>query len=110
MQQLSLLPSSCRRNVKPVIHGSTFSEARDGERLRSLHTRVFDLMRDGQWRTLDSIRLVTGGSEGGVAARLRSFRDFKNGGHVVERRSVDGGGLYEYRLQIRTAHDDRGEA
>lgn len=77
--------------------GPTYSPALDRSRLNAQLRRVWELMRDGKWRTLGEITAVVGGSEAGVSARIRDFRKDRFGGHTVDRRRIDGG-LYEYRV------------
>lgn len=77
--------------------GYTYEPALDAERLTGQLLRVWQLMRDGKWRTLAEIASAVDGSEAGVSARLRDFRKPKFGALHVDRRRVDGG-LYEYRL------------
>jgi hypothetical protein len=79
--------------------GKTFEPARDGQRLTTLFHKVFALMSDGRFRTLQEIQALTGGSEASVSARLRDFRKPRFGGHDVERRAV-GNGLFTYRLKV----------
>lgn len=86
----------------PIFDGATYSEQRDLIRLTGQWLRVFNLMQDGRWRTLLAIKTICGGSESGVAARLRDFRKAKWGSHTVNRRYVENG-LYEYQLIRRTA-------
>jgi hypothetical protein len=80
--------------------GTTFDEKLDGIRLTGQWLLVFDLMKDGSWRTLREIAQMTGCPEASVSARLRDFRKKKFGGHVVDRRRrghwVDG--IFEYQL------------
>ena len=80
--------------------GRTYSPEHDEQRLTTLYDRVFRLMSDGHWRTYAEIKAVTGGSEGGIAARLRDFRKPKFGGHVVNsrRRGDPKDGIWEYQL------------
>ena len=83
--------------------GTTFDAALDAVRLSRQAQLVFDLMRDGQWRTLAEITRAIGcGSEAGVSARLRDFRKPKFGGFVVDRRRRGDGehGLFEYQLRV----------
>lgn len=83
--------------------GDTFDPEHDGERLGTLLSAVFELMRDGQWRTLAEIREELGrGSEASLSARLRDFRKEKHGGHLVHRRRVGepSDGLYQYQLEV----------
>ena len=76
--------------------GETAEEC-DRPRLNTQLRNVFDFMRPGGPHTLGEIAEAVGGSEAGVSARLRDFRKARFGGHVVERRRVEGG-LFEYRL------------
>jgi hypothetical protein len=88
------------RATRPLrFSGATLEPALDAERLTTQYERVFNLMRDGEWRTLAQIRAVTGGSEAAVSARLRDFRKAEHGSHTVERRRVEGG-LFEYRVVV----------
>ena len=79
--------------------GVTFNRKLDGSRLTTLFERVFELMRDGRWRTLGEIQAQVGGSETGIAARIRDFRKAKFGGHIVQHRRRTAG-LWEYRLVV----------
>jgi len=95
---------------KPAFGGSTFSPADDAERLEWQLNRVFQLMRDGEWRTFEEIRAVTGGSEAGISARLRDFRKTADeipppycGHRVDKRRRGDAAkGIWEYRVLVRS--------
>jgi hypothetical protein len=78
--------------------GESFSLAKDGIRLTGQLARVWDLMADGEWRTLEEIAARAGGSEGGVAARLRDLRKPRFGGFRVDRERVKDSGLYRYRV------------
>ena len=79
--------------------GATYSQPRDQVRLNAQTQRVFDVMRDGEWRTLDRISFVTGDPEASVSARLRDLRKERFGGHTVDREHVEGG-LWRYRLTV----------
>ena len=81
--------------------GETFDSVLDTVRLSRQAQLVFDLMRDGRWRTLSEITSAIGsGSEAGVSARLRDFRKPKFGGFVVDRRRRGNQtkGVFEYRV------------
>lgn len=82
--------------------GKTFSPEFDQERLRGQSLRVFGLMRDGQWRTLEEIHFETGDPTASISARLRDYRKEKFGSHIVERRSrgIREHGVFEYRLIV----------
>ena len=79
--------------------GITYAPALDHVRLNGQLLRVFDLMKDGQWRTLAEIAAVVGGTEAAVSARLRDLRKEKYGARDVSRELVKGG-LWKYRIDI----------
>jgi len=88
---------------QPVrFDGETYDPARDEARLETQLGRVYECMRDGRWRSLETIRSFAGGSEAAVSARLRDLRKARFGGHVVMRRRLRGG-HWIYRLAGRTA-------
>jgi len=96
-------PSSMSRDGFTAHHdGQTYEPALDKVRLNTQQQRIFDVMKDGGWRTLSSIASVTGDPEASISARLRDFRKHKFGGFPVERRREDGGGLHAYRLVLKT--------
>ena len=76
------------------FQGETYSAPRDQQRLSGQLHRVNELMSDGAWRSLSSIREVVGGGEASISARLR---DLRKSGKTVERRHVRNG-LWEYRV------------
>jgi hypothetical protein len=79
--------------------GETYDHGRDGVRLGAQHQEVFDLMKDGVWRTLGKIEQATGHPQASVSARLRDFRKPRFGAHGVLRRHLSMG-LFEYRLVL----------
>lgn len=79
--------------------GRTYQPERDKSRLNAQQALVFNAMRDGRWRTLARIHMMTGAPEASISARLRDARKSKFGGHTVERRYVERG-LFEYRLIV----------
>lgn len=83
------------------FNGPEYQPRRDDIRLKGQIKRVFDLMRDGRWRTLDEIATATGDPAASVSAQLRHLRKPRFGGYVVERRSRKGP-LFEYRLILPT--------
>lgn len=91
---------------KRAFDGRTYEPERDYERLKGQLQRVFQVMRDGQWRTLAIIQaevFKTSGkhdSEAAISARLRDFRKRKYGSHEVERQHIDSG-LFTYRLVLK---------
>jgi hypothetical protein len=83
-----------------LFGGETYEAARDEDRLRAQLHRVAMVMRDGQWRTLNSISARTNDPPASVSARLRDLRKEKFGGHQVDRRYLRRG-LFEYRVVLR---------
>lgn len=55
--------------------GKTYVPQFDRERLNAQQRRVFDLMLDGEWRTLEEIRKATHDPEASISARLRDLRN-----------------------------------
>lgn len=85
----------------------------DQKRLTGQMRRVFDVMEDGKWRTLEEIRATSfvrglhvrdgdahNDSEAAISARLRDLRKSRFGGFTVDRRrrGDPGSGLFEYRV------------
>jgi hypothetical protein len=90
-------------NIQPDFLRATFDgpdvTPTDEVRLRGQLAKVYDLMKDGQWRTLSRIAAITGASEAAASARLRDLRKPRFGSYTVNRRRVDGG-LFEYQVQV----------
>lgn len=82
---------------KARFNGADYQPKRDDVRLTGQINRVFDLMKDCRWRTLDDIATGTGDPMPSISAQLRHLRKERFGGHSVERKHV-GGGLYQYKL------------
>lgn len=80
--------------------GETYCPQFDHDRLAGQIRRVFDCMKDGEWRTLGEIALLTGDGQASISAQLRNLRKQDFGSHVVEKRARGDrrSGLYEYRL------------
>ena len=80
--------------------GSVYDPAVDNIRLDSQMGRVWNLMRDGAWRSLHEIAVVIGDPEASISAQLRHLRKRKWGYHHVDRRNRGDReeGLFEYRL------------
>jgi len=83
-----------------TFHGKTFNPEYDLDRLKGQAHRVFNLMSDGQWRTLEEIHYLTGDPAPSVSARLRGFRSM---GYIVDRRrrGEPKRGIFEYRLILK---------
>lgn len=66
------------------FHGETYSAEFDEARLAAQAKRVWELMRDGRWRSLQEIAQETCDPQASVSARLR---DFRKAGLTVDRQS-----------------------
>jgi len=85
---------------KPTFNGADYSPARDDGRLTAQLSRIFDLMKDGKFRTLRDIAASTGDPEASISAQLRHMRKPRFGSHDVNKKYI-GNGLYEYQLLVR---------
>lgn len=85
---------------RPQFDGPDYSPEFDQKRLTGQIRRVFDLMKDGRWRTLEEIGEATGDPQASVSAQLRHLRKPRFGGFTVEKRARGERehGLFEYRL------------
>lgn len=90
--------------LRPVPHfdGPAYEPEFDHARLTGQILRVWDLMRDGHWRTLQEIADRTGDPPASISAQLRHLRKKRFGLHTVERRSRGDrvAGLWEYRVLV----------
>jgi hypothetical protein len=84
------------------FNGPEYDPKYDLVRLTGQIRRVYDLMQDGHWRTLDEIHNSTNDPHASISAQLRHLRKPRFGSHIVERRARGdrARGLYEYRLLI----------
>lgn len=82
---------------RPVFDGADYIKSRDDARLTGQLRRIWDFMKDEEWRTLDAIAAATGDPHASISAQLRHLRKPRFGGHSVDRRHK-GNGLYEYRV------------
>lgn len=80
-----------------AFDGADYQPARDDARLTNQLKRVFNCMRDGQWRSLSLIADATGDPEPSISAQLRHLRKPKHGQHTVNKKHI-GDGLYVYQL------------
>lgn len=85
---------------RDAFGGSTYDPKKDYGRLAYQSRTIFDLMKDGRWRTLSEIAEETGFPMQSVSARLRDFRKEKFGGHTVNRQNLSAG-LHQYQLIVK---------
>jgi hypothetical protein len=78
--------------------GPAFDDLKDAARLTGQIARVWDVMKDGRWRTVEQIVSLTGDPANSVQAQLRHLRKPRFGSYLVERRRVTENGLWQYRV------------
>lgn len=90
--------------ARPKFHGATFDEKRDRSRLTGQLGRVFEVMKDGQWRTLPEIQETiltrwpdTSDVITAISARLRQLET--ECGYRKEKENR-GGGVWVYRIVV----------
>jgi len=88
--------------LKPEFNGSNYSSKHDKERLTGQIKRIFDLMKDGEWRTFSEIKSITGDPEASISAQLRNLRKERFGSYDVRKRYRGNRdeGLFEYIINL----------
>lgn len=86
----------------PEFDGSDYVPELDKKRLTGQMHDIFELMKDGEWRTLDEIAKILNHPQASISAQLRNFRKERFGGHKVNkrRRGDREAGLFEYQLEL----------
>lgn len=84
------------------FNGPEYRPRRDNQRLGKQLQRIFDVMKDGQWRTLPEIETLTGDPPASISAQLRHLRKKRFGQFTVLRqaRGDRSHGLFEYRVIV----------
>lgn len=90
--------------VEPRFDGPAYDPKYDHRRLTGQIQRVFNLMRDGRWRTLQEIADATHDPHASISAQLRHLRKERFGGHTVNRRARGdrANGLFEYQVILNS--------
>lgn len=94
--------TAAQQQFDPVtsrFDGAGYDPVRDNIRLTGQLQRVFDVMCDGRWRSLDDIARETGDPAASISAQLRHLRKDKFGNHTVNK-EYRGDGLYLYQLIV----------
>lgn len=78
--------------------GAYYNPARDDRRLTRQLGRIFDVMADGDWHTLEEIRQTTGDPVASISAQLRHLRKLRHGSWIIDCHHR-GGGLFAYRMR-----------
>lgn len=85
--------------------GETYEPSRDKARLTGQLKAVYNVMSDGEWRSLIQISQLAGIKlnkyvpDSSASARLRDLRKDKFGGYEIERKSM-GNGIFHYRMVV----------
>jgi hypothetical protein len=95
------------QNNSVKFDGITYDPAQDEKRLCTQLRRVFYVVVDGRWRTIQEIQakietdLKAHDSESGISARLRDLRKERFGAYDIQRRRRENtNGVWEYRMNI----------
>jgi hypothetical protein len=94
MQQLSLFDTP---KPKPCFDGSDYQPERDDIRLGEQLARIWAIVKDSEWRTLQEIADATGDPPASVSAQLRHLKKVRFGKHTLNKRHI-ANGLYVYQI------------
>lgn len=84
--------------------GSDYIKELDHDRLSKQIERIYDLMKDGNYRTLFHIKNIlelrygTPFPESSISAQLRNLKKVRFGGYVLNKKRISGG-LWEYQIR-----------
>jgi hypothetical protein len=87
---------------KANFNGSDYNHNLDGPRLGNQLNKIFELMKDAEFRTLEQISLITSVPSPSVSAQLRHLRKQRFGSHTVNKKNF-GGGLFMYQLIVKNS-------
>jgi len=87
---LGLLEILLKRKTNPKKSSKPVLAATQIERVR-------DVLRDGEWKTLEEVSSITGDTTPSISARLRDLRKPRFGNHLIIKRKVNDN-LFEYRM------------
>jgi predicted transcriptional regulator len=87
---------------QPDFSGPDYVPDLDKARLTGQIERIFNCMKDGNWRSLQEIESITDDGQASVSAQMRNLRKNKFGEHTVlkRRRGAEKSGLFEYQLIV----------
>jgi len=94
-------------DTAPRFDGPAYDPALDQARLSRQLGRVYALMSDGLWRTLQEIADTTGDPQASISAQLRHLKKPRFGGYTVQkqRRGLAERGVWEYRVLVEHAEE-----
>ena len=87
------------------FNGSDYVPEFDNKRLTGQIKRIYELMKDGRYRTLKEIEDATGDPQASISAQIRHLKKTRFGSHTVNkrRRGDPTQGLFEYQLIIKSS-------
>lgn len=80
--------------------GHTYEKEHDQKRLTGQLLAIVDIMKNGEWFTVQELAYITGFPEASISAQLRNLRKGKFGNHQTPKRhrGKRKSGLYEFQL------------
>lgn len=85
-----------------IFDGSDIDQNRDGRRLATQYDIIFNIMKDGVWRSVRQLRKMTGFPENSIQSQMRHSRKKRNGSHTVNKKYKTKG-LFIYQLIVNPA-------
>lgn len=86
-----------KRVPKARFNGSDYVPARDDERLGNQLERVFEVLRHGEWMTLEELAMRAKAPAASASAQMRHLKKPRFGCWLIEKDYVVDG-IYYYRL------------
>lgn len=80
-----------------TFDGVDYQPELDFVRLKGQMERIYNLMIDGNWRSLSHIARITGDPEASISAQLRNFRKPRFGAYQVNRKREGNTWLYQLK-------------
>lgn len=101
--QITDIQTDLFETPKLRFNGSDYDRKMDDKRLTGQILRIFQLMKDGKWRTLAEIENQTADPQSSISAQLRHLRKERFGAHEINKRprGQRENGLFEYQLIVR---------
>jgi len=88
--------------IKPAhrFNGPEYEPEFDCARLTGQLLRIYNLMIDGKFRTLDEIHKITNDPHASISAQLRHLKKERFGSHILNKKSRGDreNGLWEYQV------------
>jgi len=102
-----LMPKHTEPNYGKRFDGEEYIPSQDQRRLAGQLKRIYEVMKDGKWRTIQEVAQITNYPANSIQAQLRHLRKERFGSYLVEKRRVTTTGLYEYRVGAKGEGEPR---